>query len=852
MQNRSNLVKLERRQYKISSYKVENMSKEYGKNILLQLQSDNSKITWKKVNLLNIFEKGKLEDFILNNIVCSGFHPKQKQYSKIVSQEPFYSDFIFFDFDNKDGQMLRFEMAYKILEASNYNYILTTSQSHMKDLKTHKLHIMIPVYLTIKSNEEHKKYCEEFLNKFFKGYKSDSQLKTLSSRMFPGNKDTFRIKYKFNRNDFHINFKPTEKKILNQITKDKMKQNNNSFDDEALLNYSKMVQNSYGIKVSKEHCDNKTIRYHRNDKDLVPSMFSSHNNEQYSSQLIFDNRTKSNGKNREFRPLFSYEDFKKRIDANSVKVDVRNQLTKEGDNFFNSKIIDWRFVLTNEGVGKSFSILILGKTYKFIYVTHTKNKLNEVEKDLKELNIEYIRISSTEEILEINGISKSIRDKYKIWIQKNENKTLKIFFDELLEEYKNTDFELYEKICKKVSNILNQVIQNNKKINEDKVIIMTSKKLEVFLKKGVTIDKPIVFDEFNVQEWYRYSDEQQFEHQRPSYSLPKSWNSLGIVPNNNWYFYEKKSFLDLLQNNKVLVLSTERRLLEDVFYNTKFQQLSNTTYEFKLKSENILYFLVNSTSNDHKKGLKRDQIYKQLKKVGTVICNGLKKEDVKTHLSLKGLNNYSNEDLVIIGSLKPELAIKTHLINCFDKYKYLIENDEYFRNQVNDLKNFKYDKNIEFIKYHEKLFNFSESIIQNILMETEISQSIGRNQGFRAKGKNTIVIIPALMGNTSRKTKDLRFNYISSNVFIMTYNENGLIKQNFRENGNDDLKEKFRLIPYQYENKFTNEKIRKMSENEIKSRIKSLNYENFLNTIDIKSNLKPDNEFDIENFIKDL
>ena len=50
-------------------------------------------------------------------------------------------------------------------------------------------------------------------------------------------------------------------------------------------------------------------------------------------------------------------------------------------------------------------------------------------------------------------------------------------------------------------------------------------------------------------------------------------------------------------------------------------------------------------------------------------------------------------------------------------------------------------------------------------METSISQSIGRNQGFRAQGSKTVVVIPVLHSKHHHViSKNLNLSYTSPNV----------------------------------------------------------------------------------------
>lgn len=58
-------------------------------------------------------------------------------------------------------------------------------------------------------------------------------------------------------------------------------------------------------------------------------------------------------------------------------------------------------------------------------------------------------------------------------------------------------------------------------------------------------------------------------------------------------------------------------------------------------------------------------------------------------------------------------------------------------------------------------------MITEILLETNISQSIGRNQGFRSKGSKTVVVIPVLHSKHSHViSRNLNLSYTSPNVLV--------------------------------------------------------------------------------------
>jgi len=61
--------------------------------------------------------------------------------------------------------------------------------------------------------------------------------------------------------------------------------------------------------------------------------------------------------------------------------------------------------------------------------------------------------------------------------------------------------------------------------------------------------------------------------------------------------------------------------------------------------------------------------------------------------------------------------------------------------------------------------------IKQVQLQTQVSQSIGRNSGFRDKGKMTAVVLPLLEPNSNKKFKSINLNYISPKVFTLSDTE---------------------------------------------------------------------------------
>ena len=97
-----------------------------------------------------------------------------------------------------------------------------------------------------------------------------------------------------------------------------------------------------------------------------------------------------------------------------------------------------------------------------------------------------------------------------------------------------------------------------------------------------------------------------------------------------------------------------------------------------------------------------------------------------------------------------------------------------FRNELED-NIFYYSCIHYFDKYktytNQQGLNTSKEIRDFIIkanLSAQVSQSIGRNSGFRAEGKTTIVVLPLLNGNSKHNFKQFPLNYISPNVKVLS------------------------------------------------------------------------------------
>ena len=70
-------------------------------------------------------------------------------------------------------------------------------------------------------------------------------------------------------------------------------------------------------------------------------------------------------------------------------------------------------------------------------------------------------------------------------------------------------------------------------------------------------------------------------------------------------------------------------------------------------------------------------------------------------------------------------------------------------------------------KTPSKIDNEINNYIKQVNLQTQVSQSIGRNSGFRDRGKKAVVVLPLLQRNSAKKFKPINLNYISSDVRVL-------------------------------------------------------------------------------------
>nr|WP_321467680.1 hypothetical protein [uncultured Desulfobulbus sp.] len=774
--NRNEFMNSQDKQYRISvvEYPEWVKNKDDKKQVIIQAQS--GKLTWLRVNLK---QKLKNEDtwkvFMSGNLQNVGYLPS-KTYNKLTSKiYGIQADFIFLDFDNKDkdgnkltNRYISYDVAHDILKNSNYNYILSTSHSHTVD--HNKLHILIPTLKPIDSAELYKIYYSEII-KFFDGYAVDPAASSIANNKNGGNISTILVDVEFGKNDFHLdNVDLKAQKTLKKISKARTAKKISDIPSEVLNGYGKQVRNMYGM-ILDPGSSSKSLRFRRDENDKGPGVFNVPYSEEYNPNYIFDNRVNENNRRKEFETIFSLDDFAKRKNPKDVRADTQAKISKLIKRFLDPSINreKWHnYLITNEGLGKSTTVLSLGRQYNFIYATYTNENMNEKAAYLDSIGVKYRKILSVETILKDKGFNSLISD-YNEYLS-NEKKPS---FSKYLETTSLSYSDRYK--------LLYEYKKNNDQIKYDSVILMTTAKLKIMLMCNHGDiwgdDKPIIFDEFVDSEWKRLASDNSQKLSKPSLTIPSTWGN----ETEYFYIYKQKSFFDVFSHKEkdktiktkdILVLTTERSLVEIYFWGSDFSEMTleldelfeldkefnmrrkdDSFLEWKLSADNVCYLLVHSTSKE----ILEDQASLFAKYNLKIISDGLKCSNYETltHLGVKGMNNLSDENTVVFGTMKTEIVILEFYLN---NKEYLTKWVEYNLGK----------KNLT----EEEVIKESEPLIQKILIETQVSQSIGRNSGFRDNGKKCIVIIPVLHPRSfKRMSRWLIFNYISLNVYIMSFDK---------------------------------------------------------------------------------
>ncbi|MFT7016548.1 MAG: hypothetical protein ACJATX_000513, partial [Candidatus Paceibacteria bacterium] len=398
--NRSEFSNSQDQQYCISvaEYPESVMSKKAKGQFLIRVQSGDP--GWTKVNLK---KKLKYKDnwrSFLSNFHQNVGYLNENSYPNIKAKtDGIKSDFIFLDFDNKDGEnklkegYLSYDAALTILKNSGLNYVLSTSSSH--EVNHHKLHILIPTLKPIDSSELYKYYLNE-VNKLFVDYVVDPAASSIANNKFGGNPSTINVDVEFSKKDFHLdNVNLGTKKFLKKVSQAKTTKRLSDIPSNALFPYDHQVKKMHGLILDKGLSFSNSLAFRRDESDRNAGVFCVPYSNNYNPNLIFDHQLKKNEKKREFETFFALEDYVQRKNPKDVRGGLQSKISRLIEDWVDPSIqskISHKYLVTNEGLGKSTTVLRLGldpKKFSFIYATYTKQNMEEKSEYLDELGVPY-------------------------------------------------------------------------------------------------------------------------------------------------------------------------------------------------------------------------------------------------------------------------------------------------------------------------------------------------------------------------------------------------------------------------------------------------------------------------------
>jgi hypothetical protein len=554
------------------------------------------------------------------------------------------------------------------------------------------------------------------------------------------------------------------KKFLKKVSQAKTTKRLSDIPSNALFPYDNQVKKMHGLILDKGLSFSNSLAFRRDESDRNAGVFCVPYSNNYNPNLIFDHQLKKNEKKREFETFFALEDYVQRKNPKDVRGGLQSKISRLIEDWVDPSIqskISHKYLVTNEGLGKSTTVLRLGldpKKFSFIYATYTKKNMDEKSEYLDKLGVPYETILSVETILENEG-HKILIPVYNQYF----SRTLKPSFRSFLEQQKT----LTPSQSNRLLDIYNK---NNNLIHENKIILMTTAKLKVMLMINqadiLNDNKSIIIDEFVDAEWKRLVGSPPHPLDEPSDDVSLLWD--GKTEKHD--LYEQTSMFDVINSKNILVLTTERSLVEIYFWGTDFTEMAvefeelgkvddnwnwhrreDSYLEVKLEADNVNYLLVKSTSKDKLS----DQASWFAGTNARIISDGLKNSGINalTHLGVKGMNNLSDSDTIVFGTQKTEIVLREMFVNNKDYFTALVSH-KYKNGGMSD----------------DDIIKKSEPYIQDILIETQVSQSIGRNSGFRFSGKKCVVVLPVVHSNSTRRlSRTLRSNYISENVSVVEF-----------------------------------------------------------------------------------
>jgi hypothetical protein len=489
------------------------------------------------------------------------------------------------------------------------------------------------------------------------------------------------------------------------------------------------------IEVSKEFLDSlvelnpnliiqestpKFIKFKRDSHDRVGNVLYYINQ---NKKVLFDI-----SKDTRIDLLFSNEEFQNSILASDSRASIQEAIKNDLLEHFETKekMIECgltptnkTIIIANEGVGKSETIISLCQEQKIIYAAHTIKRIEEIKASFVQKRIDFVVCYSNEEIFRKFGIDEKIISEYKEASKKGISR--RDFIGNLLD----ASDELKMSLSKEIDD------NDNLLLRIDCNVITTIAKLKILLLKfsKETSLSTIVLDEFEASDFYSFTTE-PLDNKGTLHNCLFGGVQITVYKN-------RFNLINLLKCHSVIILSTERTKIERIFYNNSNYYIRD--HSQYLKANNVIYKLVHSTSGIKKDDIKiRDLVIQNVKKlypfIDEVIVNA-SNEGTVNHLLVRGSNYYCDKHTLVVATLPCPQEQKLFELNC--KNLYDGKESQYIQNDIN-----------------------------STLMSCQINQSIGRNSGFRERGKTCIVVLPILAPNSDScfRGSSLDLTYISPNT----------------------------------------------------------------------------------------
>lgn len=466
-----------------------------------------------------------------------------------------------------------------------------------------------------------------------------------------------------------------------------------------------------------------SLKFYRNSSDPAPGLFVGVNLR----------RIRDSSKNKSYDLFYSHSEFVLSKSHHSAEQDILKR------NLLNWEIHGKPYSLfrTNAGFGKSQTLQSMvgpcldGRRRVFSF--HTRQKRDDFIAGLPK-SAEYFLVKSGCEIVgdaigeddRRERVLSELGEAYEVAMysayvgsesMNNANCAHQPIIKSLIdEEYSGIRFEnmlanIQDLTDKERCDIIKEVKMHNTRMNSSKCLIMTTKKLDyvVSYTESITIDNSIVYTDEIALGMLTYIPEgtvaQVYRKCRPEIGNPD------IID------YKK------LRSLKRCLITIENGIDRELaHHDVQYDEVCSPSPTF---DPNLEVLLVDSTSDVKGHRTKIFEAIAKLNRDWTVISDGLKKKGcIYNHVNTKGMNNLSDKPIVIISTYPAPSELATAMIS----------------------------------------MQCDEETAKSILMSNKANQAIGRNQGYRNRGKNGN---PSSGNNkcllVAPRTADLNLHYVTPN-----------------------------------------------------------------------------------------